>query len=194
MNAYCPVRYLEWAQFASHETPITYSAPILRMISLALFLNFWKGRGCLEIAFEICWRILTMEPSWLFMHTYIHRKRRPVAEGSLDPPPLQRHRKKWCFLGDGSVKQKLIEICIGQTSGEQNDEEVHIKFLEWATLFFWLNPSPFGPTPLPLDEWRTFFVSLRLLCYQKEWGQAGPHRDQNGDVTRLVGKAWQSKE
>ena len=67
MNAYCPVRYLEWAQFASHETPITYSAPISRMISLALFLNFWKGRGCLEIAFEICWRILTLEPPWLII-------------------------------------------------------------------------------------------------------------------------------
>ena len=61
------MRYLEWAQFASHETPITYSAPISRMISLALFLNFWKGRGCLEIAFEICWRILTLEPPWLII-------------------------------------------------------------------------------------------------------------------------------
>ena len=30
----------------------------------------------------------------------------------------------------GAVKQKLNEICIGQTSGEQNDEKVHIKFLE----------------------------------------------------------------
>ena len=62
---YRPVRYLESARFASHETPTTYSALISRIISLARFLNFSKGIGCLEIDLEICWRILTLEPPWL---------------------------------------------------------------------------------------------------------------------------------
>ena len=35
------------------------------MISLACLENLEKQSGCLEIAFEICWRILTLEPPWL---------------------------------------------------------------------------------------------------------------------------------
>ena len=45
----------------------TYSFNKSLTISLARLENFKKDSGCLEIAFEICWRILTLEPPWLII-------------------------------------------------------------------------------------------------------------------------------
>ena len=45
-----------------------------------------------------------------------------------------------------------MKLCIWQTFEEQKDEKLQMKFLGRVT-------SPFCPTPLPLGEWRNFWMA-----------------------------------
>lgn len=120
---------LEYAQYGFQKIPTNYP-DLTSQIFLDVFENFEKYKGCLEVTFEFCWKIVMSEVPWLII-----RLKRRVEIGKKKiriKQCLSWHEKKFRYhltieKIEGSVYYWLT---IGKSSPQYNHIYCFLRFIK----------------------------------------------------------------